>query len=142
MSDIRNWPNFIRGRWSWAATGYETRLHRGCGFTDVDAMTERNGYHLVIEAKHCERPDLTFTIPTGQRSALLSLTNLLHPLTGEPAITVYVLAGDAQDNDPMGLLVFHGGRLVTRREWGNREEGRLGLADAIDQWAKHVEGRR
>lgn len=99
MADIRDWEKFKRGRWRWTEFGYERNLGP-CAFGDIDAHLERNDWHLFIEAKHWDGSGaLNTDVPRGQWIALESLIRYRH--------TVWLLIGDATENNPLYLRMWH-----------------------------------
>jgi len=99
VADIRSEELFFRGRWKWTAFGYEQGI-RPCAFGDIDAHLERNHWHLFIEAKHWDgKGHLSKSVPKGQWIALESLISYGH--------TVWLLIGDAPENNPLYLRMWH-----------------------------------
>lgn len=109
MSDIDDWEAFRRGRWRWHGYGYEDAL-AGCGIGDLDGHLERNRQHLFLECKEgvTYRP-----LSNGQGMALRRLSEL-------PRVTVWVLIGRAEDDDPRILV----------------ELGSAPIRDHIHDWAR------
>lgn len=127
MSDVRDWGQFIRGRWDWKRYGYEAGLPRRCGFGDIDAALELGGRHLIIEAKSWDgegaRPELSF----GQGTALRHLA--------DEKRTVWVLWGCAGCNNPLAVQSLNSGAEHDWRELPLGER-RSEMKRLIDDWAK------
>jgi hypothetical protein len=72
MADIRDKTKTLAEiRDNWASTGIEGALHGRCAFTDIDALTERNGQFLIIERNRSCRPmskgqEITFNAIASQ----------------------------------------------------------------------------
>jgi hypothetical protein len=99
MADINNPERFLDGRWAWVKFGYDKGFPRRCTFSDLDAITEFDGYCLGIEAKHHSETDIGFPYPdAGQMGVLRDLVRR--------KIVIFVLYGDAQTNDPHGIRII------------------------------------
>ena len=126
MSDVDDWEAFRRGRWRWHGYGYEEALN-GCGIGDLDGHLERNRQHLFIECKEgvAYRP-----LSNGQGTALRHLAEL-------PRVSVWLLIGRAQDDDPR-ILVELGPDEDLVHDWARLgltlEARRRELRDYLDHW--------
>ncbi len=129
MGDVRDWDQFIRGRWRWTAHGYERGFPRGSQFSDIDAATEFDGHRLKIESKFWDGIGSPPGIDTGQY-------RLLQDEAERDNTTVLVVYGCASCNNPlavrdMGTLVLQDFRDMElecrRKELKKRIDEAMGL---------------
>lgn len=64
IQDLRNYLNNL-----WSFNEFDTYLRHGCKFSDVDAVTERNGFLLFLETKN-----INARVPAGQKRMIISST--------------------------------------------------------------------
>lgn len=126
MSDIRNWGQFIRGRWDWTKFGYEKGFPRNCQFTDIDASVEFNGRGLFVECKAYDGEGYLPGIDVGQSRYLDWL------VSEHPASTVFILFGCGACNDPYAVRNVTTGEF---HDWRGMEKTvrRKALKAFIDQ---------
>jgi hypothetical protein len=114
VADIRNWAEFIRGRWHWKRYGYERGFPRGSGFTDIDAATEFDGRSLVIEPKHHDGIGVYAYPSPGQLGFLRDEVR-----RGKTAIVLY---GCGACNNPHAVCVLGNSRSEDRWErWSGKD---------------------
>lgn len=93
---IRNKQAFFDSQWT--LDNFSNLLGGRRGFGDIDAITERNGYVLILEFKH---PN-ALRVPMGQHILLTKLTAI-----GDGDITAIVIWGE-RDRPQMAQIYDRG----------------------------------